>query len=303
MRRRRRPRKNYRKGAKRKRRLAFLRRLAFGFYAVAGVAGLLATSCLFILIHDVIIQCDYFKANRLQIEGTRRLSDKQIISVARVEKGINVLSVNLAMVRKRLLAHPWIAEAEVRREIPSGLHIKIREHAPLAIINLDRKYLINEKGQMFKEWTAADPGNLPMVSGLELTDISSQAQPVALAMQQPQVHREDPQLHGALNRPFEAVMQVLRLGQQKRGGLSNRHIKQILVDREIGVTLKIFKQMKTVVLGYHNYPLKLRMLKNILAYSRQRRSFPEFSRIDLNNVNRIVVNPVSQIPSGDHKEV
>jgi hypothetical protein len=88
-----------------------------------------------------------------------------------------------------------------------------------------------------------------------------------------------------------------------RGVLSNRQIKQILVDREIGLTLKVFKQMKTVVLGYHNYPLKFRMFTNILAYGKQWRSFPDFNRIDLNNVNRIVVNPVIQIPSEDHKEV
>ena len=74
------------------------------------------------------------------------------------------------------------------------------------------------------------------------------------------------------------------------------------VDREMGITLVAFKQMKTIVLGYHNYKLKFNMLKDILS-NRRRRSFPEFDRIDLNNVNRIVVNPVNKIPTGDHKEV
>jgi hypothetical protein len=74
------------------------------------------------------------------------------------------------------------------------------------------------------------------------------------------------------------------------------------VDREIGITLVAFKQMKTIVLGYQNYPHKFNMLKNIPSYDKHRRSFPDFDRIDLNNVNRIVVNPVGKIP-GDHKEV
>jgi len=55
-------RKNYRKGTKRKRRFAFLRRLATAFYVIAGVAALLTTSLLFVFVHDVITQCDYFKA-------------------------------------------------------------------------------------------------------------------------------------------------------------------------------------------------------------------------------------------------
>ncbi|MDX1709178.1 MAG: FtsQ-type POTRA domain-containing protein, partial [Desulfobacterales bacterium] len=166
----RKPRKNYRKGAKRKQRLAFVRRLAAVFYALSGAAALLATSCLFVLVHDVITQCDYFKAQRLKIEGGQRLSTKQIIAAAELKKGVNILAVNLAMTRKRLLAHPWIAEAEVRREIPAGLSIRVREHRPLAIVKLDRKYLINQHGQLFKQWTASDPVNLPQISGLKRSD-------------------------------------------------------------------------------------------------------------------------------------
>jgi cell division protein FtsQ len=166
------PRKNYRKGAKRKQHFAFLRRFMIGFYVVAGLTVLIATSCFFILIHDVITQCDYFNANSLKIEGMQRLTTKQIIRQARVRKGMNVLAVNLTTVRKRLIAHPWIAAAEVRREIPSGLNIRIKEHAPLAIVDLDRKYLINEQGQIFKEWAASDPDSLPLINGMQLTDFS-----------------------------------------------------------------------------------------------------------------------------------
>ena len=297
-------RKNYRKGTKKKPQFAFLGRLAVGFYVIAGVAGLIATSFLFILVHDVITQCDYFKAKSLKIEGVQRLSRNQIIEAARVKKGMNVLAVNLAMVRKRLLAHPWIAEAEVRREIPAGLSIRVQEHSPLAIIDLGRRYLINDKGQVFKEWSDTDPANLPLVSGLELTDIRIHAKTVVTASRRPAKGWNPSQMERPNNRPFEAVMQVLMLGKQPRSILSNRNIKQIRVDREIGITLEVFKQMKTIVLGYHNYPLKFNMLKNILASGRQKRSFPDFNRIDLNNVNRIVVNPVSKIPhGGDHKEV
>jgi len=204
------------------------------------------------------------------------------------------------MARKRLLAQPWIADAEIRREIPAGLYIKVQEHSPLAIIDLGRKFLLDENGRVFKEWTDTDPANLPVVSGLALSDIRIHNKTAA---QPSQKGRDPAQLDHPQNDPFEAVMQVLRLGGQTRSILSNRNIRQIKVDREIGITLVAFKQMKTIELGYYNYPLKFNMLKDILSYGSQRRSFPEFDRIDLNNVNRIVVNPVSKIPTGDHKEV
>jgi cell division protein FtsQ len=296
------PRKNYRKGTGRKSRFAVLHRLAIGFYFIAGVAALMATSLLFIFVHDVITQCDYFRAKSLKIEGVRRLSRNQIIEAARVQEGMNVLAVNLTTVRKRLLAQPWIAEAEVRREIPGGLYIKVQEQSPLAIIDLGRKYLINENGQLFKEWTDTDPADLPLIIGLELSDIRIQSK-TGTATQSSIKGRNPLQSGRPPDNPFEAVMQVLMLGKQTRSILSNNNIRQIRVDREIGITIEAFDQMKTIVLGYHNYPLKFNILKSLLSYGRQTRSFPEFNRIDLNNVNRIVVNPVSKVPSGDRKEV
>ena len=286
--------KNYRKGAKAKQRFAFLRRFLVVFNVAVGIAALLATSGLFILVYDVITQCDYFKTQNLTIAGMQRLTKKQIVQQARVNKGVNVMAVNLSMVRKRLLAHPWIAEAEVRREIPSGLHIRIKEQVPLAIVRLDRKYIINEHGRVFKEWTASDPKTLPLVSGLQLADFKPQARTGAPASPPNRVN----------TKPLEAVMQILTLGKQARSILPNRNIRQILVDREIGITLVAFKQIKTIVLGYHDYPLKYAMLKNILKYRKQKRNFPDFDRVDLNNVNRIVVNPVRlKTAGGDQKEV
>jgi cell division protein FtsQ len=275
-----------------------------GFNVVAGLAALIATSCLFILIHDVITQCDYFKAKGLKIEGMQRLTTKQIIRQARVREGMNVMAVNLTTVRKRLIAHPWIAAAEVRREIPSGLNIRIKEHSPLAIVNLDRKYIINEQGQIFKEWAVSDPDTLPQINGMQLADFSVQGKATDAVPRRSTGQSKGSQNYHLKARPFEAVMQVLILGKQTRSILPNRKIKKIRVDREIGITLEAFKHIKTIVLGYHNYPLKYAMLKNILKYRKQKQNFPDFDRIDLNNVNRIVVNPVRlKTPGGDQKEV
>jgi cell division protein FtsQ len=299
------PRKNYRKGAKAKQRFTFLRRFLIAFNVVVGIAALLATSGLFILVYDVITQCDYFRAQNLKIAGMQRLTEKQIVQQARVGKGMNVLAVNLSVVRKRLMAHPWIAEAEVRREIPTGLYIRIKEHVPLAIVELDRKYIINEQGQVFKEWTASDPDTLPLVSGLQPADFMAQDNKAGVLPPQRAGRREKLTLkpHPSV-RPLEAVMQVLTLGKQARSILPNCDIKQIRVDREIGITLEAFRHIKTIVLGYQNYPLKYSMLKNILKYRKQKRNFPDFDRVDLNNVNRIVVNPVRlKTPGGDKKEV
>ncbi len=280
---RRKPRENHRKGKKTKREFKFIGRILLGFKLIAAVAAVAAVSTFFILVHDILTQCDYFKISRLTIEGAQRLSEKEIAQQAGVGKGVNILAINLSLVRKRLLAHPWIAEAGVSREIPSGLTIRIKEHTALAVVDVGKKFLINRSGKIFKAWDASDPADLPVVSGLNVLDLP------------PVYGQTDPledKIAGERSAPFKAVMKVLRLGRQQGSILPNRSIRQIRVDRQIGLTLVAFDRIKTINLGYDDYDGKYHMLANLFSYLKRQQSVSDFDRIDLNNLNRVVLNPL-----------
>jgi cell division protein FtsQ len=302
--RRRKPRRNTRKDKKRKRGFRFFHRFLLGFKVLMACSVLVATSGFFIFIHDVLTQSGYFTAEEVIIEGGQRLSQDQIAEQARLKAGMNILAANLTAARKRLLSHPWIEEAEVTREIPCGLIIRIKEHVPLAIVDLGQKFLINEKGEIFKQWTPSDPANLPVVSGLDLSDLDAQVKPEPMRLDSPlgvERRSEEAQNHCS---PMDAVMHVLRLGKESGSVLPNRLIKQIQVDREIGLTLHVTTQVKTINLGYHKYSDKYTMLKHIIVNLRKKRNFPVFDRIDLNNLNRIIVCPKKTNASqGNDKEV
>ncbi|MDL1987364.1 MAG: FtsQ-type POTRA domain-containing protein [Deltaproteobacteria bacterium] len=241
-------------------------------------------SFVFILAHDFITQCDYFRADNVVVRGVHRLSKQQILEQANINKGINILSVNLSIIRNRLLAHSWIAEAEVRRELPDIITIGIKEHEELAILDLGRRFLININGEVFKEWTASDPDVLPIVSGLQFSDLNVSGEPRSTS--------------------FNAVMEVLRLGREPDSILPNRRIRKIRVDRQTGLTLYAFDRARVIKLGYHDYPDKYERLESVLFYLKKKECFPDFNSIDLNHVDRIVVNLVKDESSaGDHKEV
>jgi cell division protein FtsQ len=285
------PRKNYRRGKKRAQRLAFLSRFLIGIKIIGGIVILMAVSTAFIFIHDFLTQCDYFKAQRLIIEGNQRLSKNQITVQAQLAKGMNILSANLALARKNLLTHPWISEVEVRREIPPALTIIIKEHVPLAVVDLGRKFLINENGEIFKEWAPADPVNLPLVRGLSISDLTAHDQTIISGQSAGEGLSSTSKNRRNDYTPLDAVMQVLRLGKENGSVLPNRFIRQIWVDREIGITLNALSQIGTINLGYSNYARKYDMLKSIMSYLRQKNGFPDVDRIDLNNLDRIVVSP------------
>ncbi len=247
------------------------------------MASVAAVTVFFILIHDFLTQCDYFKISRLTIEGAQRLSEKEIAQQAQVDKGVNILAVNLSLVRKRLMAHPWIAEAGVSREIPSGLSIWIKEHSPLAVVDVGKKFLINHSGKIFKIWDTSDPADLPLVRGLNVLDLP----PVS-----GQNNVSEGDIAHERTEPFKAVMKVLRLGRQQGSILPNHIISQIWVDRQIGLTLHAFDRIKTINLGYDDYDGKYHMLAKLFSYLKHQQSVSEFDHIDLNNLNRVVVNPL-----------
>lgn len=267
-------RQNYYKNSLAKRRANVIRRITACFKIMAAIFLVTAMSIVFIFGHDLLTQCDYFRANSISVDGTNRLSKNQIIKHIGIDAGINIFSINLSATRKRLLAYPWIADAEVRRELPDKINISIKEHKPLAIIDLGRKFLINNHGEIFKELAVSDPGNLPVIIGLEFSDLDVSGK--------------------FRNIPFNAVMDVLQLGRKSGSIIPNRLLKVIRVDREIGITLYAFNGIKAIKLGYNNYPDKYERLKNVLFYMEKRDMFLDFDTIDLNNLDRIVVNPAKR---------
>jgi len=277
-------RKNYYKNSALKKSALRKRRWIGIAQAVGFLLALTVMSLGFVLCHDFLTQYDYFNARELVVSGGSRLSVDEIIRQANIQRGINILSLNLTKTRKRLLAHPWIEEADVSRKLPNEIHIQIKEQQAMAILDLGRKFIINADGVIFKEWGPVDPNSLPVITGLQFSDINSP---------------------GTRRTPtFEAVMTVLTLGRQGDSVLPNKIVRRIRVDREIGLTVHAFGENKQIKLGYDNYAGKYENLKNILFHLRARSVFPDFSTIDLNDLNRVVVHPVRTPLSGlDQKEV
>ncbi len=275
------------------------KRLDRWLQVIGAIAVVTAATATYVFIHDFLTQWEYFQTHQLVIAGNQRLSQAEVAAQAQVSTGVNILAVNLSLARKRLLAHPWIAEAEVSRQIPSGITLRIHEHRPLAIVELGQRFLMDENGTLFKQWESSDPANLPVISGFELSDVADGGLRLSR-------HAPDDGNDGVMGRPspFEAVMRVLQLGSEAGSILPNGLIEQIQVDRELGLTLYVMKGTRIIHLGYGDYLSKYSMLQTLLSQLKHTTRFPDLIRIDLNNPDRVVVRPLSSKgPEEDHKEV
>jgi cell division protein FtsQ len=261
-------------------------RIGSGLRVLAGLLFLAATSAAFILAHDYFTQADQFTARQIEVTGIRRLSREQVLDLAEIGRDTNILAVNLATTRKRLLAEPWIAEATVSRKIPSGLELHITEEQPLAFLEMEggQGFLINAEGRAFKRQRPGGPDDLPRVQGLSDADLPVAGQPATEA--------------------FEAVMRLLNLAAASDGPLSLPFIRRIQVDREIGVTVAVGEANRTIKLGFGQYRRKCDMLKKLLAKIENDSRLKTFRVIDLFDLDRIVVTLASTVPSdADDKEV
>jgi len=290
-------RRNYYKNSQAQRRERFLSRCLSGLKVVLLFAGFAATSLLLILVYDAITQSPYFEARRITVKGNRRLSQNTILQQTNLKLRDNILSVNVSAIRSKILVHPWIAGVEVNRELPDAIHIRVKEHVPIAIIDFDEPRYINEDGEIFNAVVSSDKAGLPLVTGLK-SDL-------------------DPD-NPWRSKLYNAVMEAVRLSRSHTARMTFRAIDRIHVDKEMGLTLYAsFPQSNACVpadfaslfsvepdqspqkrpdpveirIGLGDYASKYERLRYIVSYLSRGGSPLSLESIDLNDVDRVVVKP------------
>ena len=235
-------------------------------------------NCIRDLVHDVATQCRTFAATRIQVKGNRFLDELTVIRQAGIHPQINVLAVRLNVCRQRLIAHPWIADASVRRRLPDALEIEIEEQRPLALAEMPAgRLLINTSGHPFKQWSSGDPEQLPVIRGFAYVDL-------------PQDGQASPQV-------YAAALDLVRCWQNFQGGRTDEAGFTVLADRDTGISIEGGAGLGRIVLGFEHYPEKLANLHRLLQEVKPRGDDAGWRRIDLTQRQRIVVQP-----QGDSKE-
>ena len=286
--------KRIRKNRFRRKRTKVMGRFLGGGVKIFAIGvGISLLSVFFILCHDVITQWEAFRVERITLTGNQRLNREQVCEQSLIQPGANIFAVNLTAARKRLLAHPWIAEAYIQREIPDGIHIHIREHRAMAVIDLGRKFLLDDAGTLFKELESKDTENLPVVHGLSYADVEIDHAASRHRKSTVPLDGEKRDLR-RYNSPYDALVTLLQIGNEIDSVIPNTLVGRIDVDRETGITVHMTEGPRIVRLGFGEYAAKYAVLRRLLAYLAQGPvgDWHRAEAVDLNNLNRIVVRPL-----------
>ena len=122
---------------------------------VAGCGGLLLTA-------------PALAVDRVVVVGHSRLSTSEVEARLDGLRGLNIFRVNLGAFRARVMESPWIADASIRRVLPSTVEVRVAERVPVMLARFGQVvYLMDGSGVLIDEFGPRYRDvALPIVDGL-----------------------------------------------------------------------------------------------------------------------------------------
>jgi len=107
----------------------------------------------------------YFRLTAVRVYGAKRVPPQELAELAQAERGTSLFRLNVTQVRARIMQHPWIKDASVRRLYPNELEMTVYEREPAAVLDSGQVYLIDAKGYVLGAVRKTERGALPLLVG------------------------------------------------------------------------------------------------------------------------------------------
>jgi cell division protein FtsQ len=216
--------------------------------------------------YRAVSKVTFFKIKNIEVSESKRLSRDEILGIAGIGPGGDLLRVNLKTMGEQLAQNPWVETVRVRRFFPDALSIEITEREPMAVVNMGYIYYMDKKGKIFKVLNKGDRLDYPVVTGFSEEDLKT-----------------DPD---GTRKSLEATSDLLKILQEK-GAFILAEVSEIHYDKGYGFTLFTASDGLTVKVGAGDFSAKIERLSKIYQSLMAQR--PTLHYIDLDYNDKIVV--------------
>lgn len=201
-----------------------------------------------------------FAIREILTSGGARRSPEAIASTCGIAAGQNIFSVDLDAARRRLTADPWIEAAEVTRQLPQTIAIRVVEREASGVVAMaEGTYLVTRDGVVIKHVEAGDPLDLHVVTGIA---------PKTLALDREGATRT---IRQALDLAFD----------YERSPLAQRSpLQEVHVEPNGELTLMVGKSGVALRMGAAPYRKKLDQAVRVVAELDRRGAKPETIMLD-----------------------
>jgi cell division septal protein FtsQ len=230
-------------------------KLLVGGMLVVGLTGLM-----FWTVYRYALTTPRFAIQNVEVSGNQRLNRSRVMDIAGIRLGQNIFATDTLTLQRRLLDEPWVHTAQVTRDIPSTLRIKLTEHEAAALASVDDTlFLVTNEGEPFRQVTPGETFDLPLITGLSSAELARD--------RKREVER--------IGMATEVLRQYMRLEQ------SRVHVAQEVHLADDGrVTLIVGARGLHLELGRDNFRKKLQMAGRVLAELGAKGGQPEVIFLD-----------------------
>ena len=109
----------------------------------------------------------------VRVEGASRVPLDRILATAAITPGTNILRIDPAAVAARLEAMVEIRRAELIRELPDQVTIRVEERRPFTLVHAGRLHWLDEEARLIGAETQAVVPPAPVISGLSDDELAA----------------------------------------------------------------------------------------------------------------------------------
>jgi len=197
------------------------------------------------LVRARAIHHPYFAVTAVVVHSRGHLDHEALRTLAGVQRGASIWEVDPRAVEARVAASPWVRSVTARRDLPSRVVIRVRQHRPAAIVALADPggglFYAVRPGRLVARVSPDDSTDLPYVTGLADPTLTSGGTSLGLAR--------------ALR-----LLRVARRATPEIGSMSEIH-----VDGERGLTLLPTRPQVPIAIGWSGFERKVARARQVLA--------------------------------------
>ena len=110
----------------------------------------------------------FFRVVNIEIDGTEKLSDEEIIDAGKINRGMSIILLQETKIAEKIeREQPRTKNVRVRRELPDKLSIFLEEREPVAyVMTADGFWIIDKYAVPFEYARDADK-SYPLISGID----------------------------------------------------------------------------------------------------------------------------------------
>jgi cell division protein FtsQ len=139
----------------------------------------------------------------IRVAGLDHVTRDEVVERLRIGSGVSLVTINVDSLAEGLQRHPWIKTADVTREWPHTLTVRITERRPAALVRGDAEtLLVDDEGVALSAVADDEAPALPVLQGVD---------PVALREAEPGARRSAQvgiRLAAVLGRSFSGLPEI-----------------------------------------------------------------------------------------------